>query len=177
MSRRYGRNQKRRAREEITALRQRCQVTEHFADRWEQSAKVERGESARATGMLRQVIDMIERVCPNSIILPPKQIKGIHEHEELTLQQRSVKMRPFLAPGTTADTVTYHTISTHALRLFLESNYETLQKVVHLTYNAGGHSAYMLSEQAFCEMTDLEIIQQIGPVLVDQLRKERGFHL
>ena len=170
MSRRYGRNQKRRAREEITALRQRCQVTEH-------SAKVERGESARATGMLRQVIDMIERVCPNSIILPPKQIKGIHEHEELTLQQRSVKMRPFLAPGTTADTVTYHTISTHALRLFLESNYETLQKVVHLTYNAGGHSAYMLSEQAFCEMTDLEIIQQIGPVLVAQLRKERGFHL
>lgn len=169
MSRRYGRNQKRKAREEIARLKIAHEMNggllEHVG------AKL---EGARMT--ISEMVSIIESVCGNSIALPAKKVKGVGPMALYRIGQPEKNFHVVPGANCIPSSGSFRTIDLYALRLFLEANRETFQAAVHLEYSAGPHSAYMISEKALRtiprETLLRRVVPEIGRALVEHMREK-----
>lgn len=169
MSRRYGRNQKRKAREEIARLKLAYWMNEgllkHIGTKLEE-----------ARGTISEMVSVIESVCENSIALPPKKVMGSVPMDNYRIWQPEMNFSAVPGPDCIPSSGSFRTIDLYALRLFLTDNRETLQAAVHLEYSAGPHSAYMISGKALRtiprETLLRRLVPEIGRALVEHMREK-----
>lgn len=170
MSRRYGRNQKRRHREEIARLNQAYAMADGLSKRLATDLR-------DAKGTIAEMLTIIEAVSRFSVALPPKAVKGSgrcdrYQVEHLPEIDFSVVIGDDCAPSA----VSFRRIDLYALRVFLGSRRDAFQTAVHLEYSAGPHSAYMISEDALQslprEMLMHRLVPDIGRALIEHMRKK-----
>jgi len=144
MSRRYGRNQKRRHRAEIMRLteanKMNLELGSHLTDKLKKSQET-----------IFEMIKTVEAVCYNSVTIPPKTVTGVDRRDfyrvgcfdppDLAVNDYSVPVEKQM-----------RTVNMWALREYLEHNAEQFQTAVHLDYTAGKHSCYIISESALQQM-------------------------
>jgi hypothetical protein len=168
MSRRYGRNQKRKHLEEIVKWKQAQQLSAELMNYYSAELK-----DARVNMLEMRAI--IESVCHNSIALPPKKLMGVGPRDRCRAEAFPPLDLGVVVGDDRPDSIAFRRIDLWALRVFLKENRETFQAAVHLEYSAGPHSAYMISERGLRAMPRetllRKLVPQIGNDLVDHLRK------
>ncbi len=172
MSRRYGRNQKRRHRKERADLGrvivEQGNCIKDFAN-----------DLRDAKEKIAEMINAIESICFNSIALPAKKILGSTPMDSLRLTVKEVSdFRAFIGldPDRVCSATTIiRTIDVYALRTFIKNNYEQFAAAVHLEYSAGRYSAYMISKDALRTMPREKLVRQLVPdvvrLLIEHLRE------
>lgn len=169
MSRRYGRNQKRRHREEIARLNQAYTLTDGLLKRISTDLR-------DAKGTIAEMLTIIDAVCSHSVALPPKKVTGSKPMNYYRVGVREIEFSDVIGSDCCPSAVSFRTIDLYALRVFLESRHEQFQAAVHLDYSAGPHSAYMISEEALRslprEMLLHRLAPDIGRCLIEHLRKK-----
>lgn len=167
MSRRYGRNQKRRHREEIARLNQVNTMADGLLKRI--SADL---QDAKDT--ISEMLEIIESVSTHSVAIPPKKKTGTRAMDHYWVEVRDINFNHVIGGNYAPSAVSFRTIDLYALRVFLESRREQFQAAVHLEYSAGQHSAYMISEEALRslprEMLLRRLAPDIGRCLIEHLR-------
>lgn len=170
MSKRYGRNQKRKHRETIKNL--------------EEALYMERGLCKYANDRrkaveekMMEVIDIVESMCANSVALDPKTMLGSMNTDRIRLPV--VGPIPYLTPSTAIRVVTdsFDTIDLYTLRTVVEERRDVLSTCVHLMYSSpnGGESYYMISEKALMAMPEDVLSKKIVPYIARELiRHLRG---
>ncbi len=122
---------------------------------------------------VEEIHRVIEAVCTYSVALPPKDVSGA---------QLPVWRVPAHPPRSTAmfdaafapAHTQYGTVDTVALRLYLEDNWVSLTKAVHLRLGEGkGHSAMMISLEAFDALPNDWLIREVATQLIMALREQR----
>lgn len=169
MSRRYGRNQKRRNREEIKRLNQAYAMADGLSKRIAADLR-------DAEYTISEMVKTIGSVCTHSVALPPKKVAGTRERNYYRVSARNIDFPSVVCGDCPPANVSFRTIDLYALRVFLESRREQFQAAVHLEYSAGPHSAYMISEEGLRslprEVLVRRLVPDIGRKLVDHLMGE-----
>lgn len=169
MSRRYGRNQKRRHREEIARL-----SLAHGMD--DMLIKLMGKDLREAQDKLAEMLMIIESVCFNSVAIPAKTVKGDYPTDKYTLPLREKIDFSSAIGAVSSSYATFKTVNLYALRDFLEARKESFQLSVHLEYAAGKHSAYMISEEALYSMPRESLLHKLlpdmGRKLIEHLRQK-----
>jgi hypothetical protein len=160
MSKRFGRNQKRKMREQLQGLQKKDASNAH-------NLAYYRKQVASLESELRRVIETVESICTYSAAIPAKvrTDRPYGDRWEVPLVER-------LSNFSVADHASdpwgiLRTIDCYALKIYLEEHLGTFSTAVHLKFN-GKHSAYVLSEQALRSMPESRIVEE----LVRHLRKQ-----
>lgn len=164
VSRRYGRNQKRRHREEIAQLRAAHGMNEALLR--DQGRRL---REARET--IREMVRIIEAVCPYSVALPPKDM-ALHYGRHCRLEVRPPLSEMVFGPGDAVGfaPVEGRMVDLHALEMYLEERRDQFQMAVHLRYEGdGGRWGYMLSESALRSMPEEVILRGLLPEVGRQM--------
>lgn len=170
MSRRYGRNQKRRHREEIARLNQAYTMADGLSKRLATDLR-------DAKGTIAEMLTIIDSVCRHSVALRPKQLRGQGPRDRCQVEDLPpIDFSAVIGGDYAPSAVSFRRIDLYALRVFLESRRDQFSAAVHLDYSAGPHSAYMISEEGLrsmpCEMLMHRLVPDIGRCLIDHLRKK-----
>lgn len=160
MSKRYGRNQKKKHLMRISELEAAYKMQGGLL------AEVSRKKSA-AEQTIADMIETIERAAFNSIAIPVKTVFGGDERDSLRCE--ICEPPPPVSQQNAPIMATYNTVELYALRAFVEENRDGLSKSVHLKYSAGKHSAYMMSEKALADMPEGRLIEWILPEIAKEL--------
>jgi hypothetical protein len=168
MSRRYGRNQKRKHRAEISRL----------------TSELAHSEALRSP-LYRRYIDLqenladimrvIKSVTEHSVALPPENIPF---NGRLPRERRMAKRVPFdslmlLGPKDAIRSADY--VDVYALEYYLRENREKFQASIHFNFCNGGEAAYMISMEGFMHVPEEVIMQRFGPEIArDLIRYLRG---
>lgn len=166
MSRRYGRNQKRRHREEIARLNQAYAMADGLSKQLATDLR-------DAKGTIAEMMTIIDSVCSHSVALPPKQLRGQGPRDRYL---PPIDFSEVIGGDYAPSAVSFRRIDLYALRVFLESRRDQFSAAVHLEYSAGPHSAYMISEDGLRsmprEMLMHRLVPDIGRALIEHLRKK-----
>lgn len=169
MSRRYGRNQKRRHREEIARLNQVNAMADGLLKRISADLR-------DAKGTISEMLEIIESVSRHSVAIPPKKEVGTRAMDHCRVGVQDISFAHVIGGDYAPSAVSFRTIDLYALRVFLESRREQFQAAVHLEYSAGPHSVYMISEEALRllprEMLAHRLAPDIGRCLIEHLQKK-----
>lgn len=166
MSKRFGRNQKRRMRADLALAQTKITILTDNVQAHQRNASVQQDR-------VRSIIREIERICEYSSALPPK----VHEARKKDTYRVGIrpKPKPNLAALTMQDCITsvpddfMQTVDCHLLEIYLEQNIEAMQLAVHLNCTTGKHSAYMISEAALKSISEEELVKNLMPDVVRQL--------
>lgn len=166
MGRRYGRNQKRRHREEIARLK----VFEKENEGLVNNHRLMREQ-------LRDVFKTIESVCEYSVALPPKELRGDRYTNTVRLDIKpNIDLRSVRLNEMIYETVALTMVDTYALEVYLEEHKSEMTQVVHLLHKTPNHTAYMLSEEALLQIPEpflvARVIPQIARELVRLMKKD-----
>jgi hypothetical protein len=135
MSKRYGRNQKRRHRELIADLRSKVESLTRDCNQYESDLKLERSR-------LRSLIDDVERVTGTggSCLVPPNwtAVRDDISSIEMVCQDHS------LLPN-------YETVRLRLMRLDVEKDGLRMRRMLHLASWRGHEFLYWISEECFKE--------------------------
>lgn len=157
MSKRYGRNQKRKAREEVSRL-QHVYLREQGLLRWYGE------ELQKARDDLDRLVTAIEKVSKHSALLPPKTVEGTGPVHQCRLLRRSPLGSPPRGP-----------VDLYALEMSIQENELDMQTAVHLNYTRGPRAVYMISEQALLMLSEEDLVRHFAPEVVRALlRHIRG---
>lgn len=174
MSKRFGRNQKRRMRDELAGLREAYQRESALVS-W-QGAKLRQTEDT-----VRGMIEAIESVCRHSSILPPKIFHGgpvVPPRFRVRSRHPFPALDYFAGNSEIRSPLSGASVDLYALRLFVEKHYQDFTLSVHLQYEGKDGAAYMISERALKSMPEEELIKRFAPriakELVWYLRKSNG---
>ena len=145
MSKRYGRNQKRRHLKEIEELKTINKIrVDTIRDLRERVDILNENNKETAS--------IIESVCKYSVALPPKNIAGQSSRKSLRL----IRQTPFRAFDNNFSFCQQdNIIDVYALELFIRENWESFTAAVHIRYHGPGNNSefgYMVSEQALNTM-------------------------
>jgi hypothetical protein len=163
MSRRYGRTQKRKHREQISKLENSLKTTTLF-----QVGMVEKLKQAYRT--IEDMVETIESVSQNSICLPPKTMNGYESRNHIIIPIRKKEDFKAIFHGNTInDNINFKTVNVFALRLFLQEQKDQFEIAVHLEYAAGENSAYMISENALQSMPENYLVERFSKDIATQL--------
>lgn len=168
MSRRYGRNQKRRDRKEIARWKQAYEMSDgllkHISD-----------ELRDAKSTIAEMLTIIKAVSRFSVALPPKKVDGERRCDKYQIEVLpALDFNTVIGGACAPSAVSFRRIDLYALRAFLEERRDAFQTAVHLEYSAGPHSAYMISEMALRslprEVLMRRLVPEIGLALIEHLR-------
>jgi len=165
MSKRYGRNQKRRHREEISRLK-----IENKTER----ARLEDSERTRAylKAQARSIVEIIEKICTGSACLPPREFIHRQGGKQMTRRMPIDRERECfpVRGGMVPNVFSSGFVDVHALDIYLQEHREEMKAAIHLQYGDGeGHSAYMLSVSALMARPAYEIEKEIAPMIAAEL--------
>ncbi len=160
MSKRFGRNQKKRLKEKLDKL-----INRNKALAYDYNKIKSRCNDIHIT---------IERVLNNSILLPPKEIPG-----DTTLPKFALPIYESLNSNSlTTETLEYKIIDLHKLDILIRENRETLQKSVHLMISDRSELCYYLSSNAIKNVSEEYLFNYFLPKvtkeLVKVLQEKRG---
>lgn len=161
MSKRYGRAQKRKAKERI------AQLTEAHTNVNILLKKAVLSElTLRKT--LQDVLNTVESVCQHSIALPPKCRSGapIDGHYRVAVMDSEPNYN--LTYTNEAD-LSFKTVDVFELRTFLQAHREELYVAIHLELSDGAQSAYMISETGLRDIPEERLINQVIPSIASDL--------
>lgn len=163
MSRRYGRNQKRRHREEIARLNQAYAMSTGLSRRNAENLK-------EANETMAKMIRTIEKVCCHSIAIPPKEVKGNELRDHFRIDVRRVcNLGPTSDLRRMSTAETFRVIDLYALQVYLMKHQDKFSTAVHLKYSGGGHTAYMISEYALRSMSHDDLMRHFVPEIADAM--------
>ena len=166
MSRKFPKSKQREARAKVAALSTKLDAARA---EWLRTDAAYRELSAR----LAEVLSAVEEICEHSMALPPKRVAGIdgRKSHRIWLDMQANKR---FVPGVIPSPGAYRMVDVHALEVYLNDHVEDMQAAVHLTYETGLHSVYMVSERSLRDMSERRLMQQIVPevarVLIKYLR-------
>jgi hypothetical protein len=168
MSKRYGRNQKRRHLAEVERLNQAYSMTDGLL-------KKIYSDLSDAKSTIAEMLEIIESVCKNSIAIPPKKQDGTWMIDRYRLERaRDIDFTAVIGDDPYPSNLSFRTINLYALRVFLRENREQFSAAVHLEYSAGPHSAYMISFDGLRSMPREVLVRRFSPdiarSLIDCLR-------
>ena len=162
MSKRFGRNQKRKLKEKVENLEYSMKLDSVLL------ADV-RYKRDVAVMQVERMVDIIEEVCQNSIALPPKESK---ENSKLYPRYRLPIYEPMeLTAGTLfdRDTLSYKTVDLYKLETFLRDHADSFGVSAHLRFYNGAESAYYISEEGLRCMPDSALVEHLIPEIARQL--------
>lgn len=140
MSKRYGRNQKRRHREEIANLRREREYLQSTAS----SCAIELTE---ARGTINGMVEIIESVCENSVALRPKQVAVDGVGSGINW--------PVSLYGDVVPHSGLETVRLVALRLYIDEHRHVFRRAIHLDCaERNGRAVYVVSEDALRSMPE-----------------------
>jgi len=173
MSKRYGRNQKRRHRELLAKTEKRLQEMTVAYDRDRHLTEYLQQQINRAERTIREMVETIESVCPNSTAIPPKTFTGSGERPSFTVAclDSPLLMSMGVNPNRPIVPEQLRYVNTYALETYVQKHKETLDTAIHLRYQAGGHSAYMISERGFRDIPIGKLVELVARELVNHLRR------
>lgn len=157
MSRRYGRQQKRKAREEIAKL---TRQVDYWHDAYQLNVPMLESELHKSRSILADITDVLG---PAFVGLPPQQVG----------RQVQTRFRLFTDCGPE---------QMHLVEIAMRTaNNEHPQKQIHCYVRlANGESAYAISESALLKLTEDELVKRIAPDiarhLVCEVRKNSLFN-
>ena len=168
MSKRHGRNQKRKHKAITKLLGDALRMTEGLL---EHTSK----KCAAAEATVTEMVRIIESVAKYSIALPaqkgPSSSSARERFQVATIQRIDVAR---IAQDYNPTAPMHQRVDLYALRLFLEENSEAFQAAVHLEYSAGGHAVYAISEIALQSVPEEYLVRRLAPeiarLLVEYLR-------
>lgn len=158
MSKRYGRNQKRRHVEEIKDIKRKLEINDNINRSIINTLQEKLNRARRNT---EEMVSMIENICEYSSVLPPKTMDGNLAYDTFRLPtkpQRHILQR----------TWSKSIVNLHALNIYINEHYETFSKCVHMTYN-GNHSAYLISREAILTTPLYKLVEQYAPQIANEL--------
>lgn len=157
MSKRYGRNQKRKHRAAVAALSQRNE------------------ELSKAAGLLRHEVEYykcaidritsaVESICYYSAALPPKSSPG-------DTRMNTIRLAVPQDPGFFKDAMAplAPTVDLRKLECFMREHKGKLRAAVHLRLHDVGESAYMISKEAFYSVNTDALAKYFGNGVTEQL--------
>lgn len=163
MSKRYGRTQKRKNREQIKKLQNDLEWFKKSRSEWIKLCNKKQAQ-------LEQITDIIEKVSKMSICLPPKVIAGNPEIDSIRIP---LWAQSFELPTTSepVGNTSFQTLDVHALRVFVEENRQALQLMVHLRYGYEKESVYCLSKESLSFLSPALIAEEISKDIAIELIK------
>ena len=165
MSKRFGRNQKRKLREKVENLNEARQLDKALLYDIQ-------GRHGKAVRQVERMLDIIEGIFQNSTALPPKTEKGNIDYQRYILPiYEPMKSFGSSIAGTVfdQDTLSYKIVDLYKLETFLEENVDTFSMSAHLRFYNGGESVYYISEAGLRSMPDKILIDQLIPEITKQL--------
>ena len=173
MPTRYGRNQKRRHRELLKEAEKRLQEMTVAYDRNRQLTGYMRQQLDDAERTIREMVETIESVCPNSIAIPPKTFTGSGERPSFTVACLDSPLLTSMGidPSRPIVPEQLRYVDTYALETYVREHKETLDTTIHLRYQASGHSVYMISERGFRNIPIRKLVEHVAQELVNHLRR------
>ena len=168
MSRRYGRNQKRRAREEAEALRQRVEYMSNRSNLYR--ARNDRSELKihELECQVEEMIDAVADICQHSTVLPVKTIAlnrpPVSPMRVGIIQRMGYNDNRMFAQESIIDVNRFHG--------FVREHSREIGLSVHVKYEYKGEAAYMISEKAFATMNDRALAREVIPEIIRELRRK-----
>lgn len=170
MARRYGRNQKRKARKEIARL---SAEAARMGEAYQMQAGLasHMGQKlAEREETIREMIACIEAVSQYSVALPPEEARGVAPGGAWTRVNVLEEMPELSAIAEIRDEfIRFRSVDLFRLETFLGSCRASMSAAVHLKYTGGGEVAYFLSETAMRSMPREQIVKRIVPMIAREL--------
>src|SRR5665811_951240 len=135
MSKRFGRNQKRKMKEEIVKSKLSCALAKNQVSYLQQNMK--------------DIVNTVESFCYNSAAIAPKNVYSATS--DMSFEFRlPVNKKPSLYESISNHTATNYqdilsTVSTYRLRSFIESHKDSFSTKVHIKFGNERHVAYAIS--------------------------------
>lgn len=171
MSRRFGRNQRRRLREELAKA---TTDKERYQAAWQRESGLlqhMREKNERALDTLQEIYEMVSRF---SVMAPP-------EHVEVQNPKLGMAYLPDITPDfLTSDQDTFRVITLHAVQAAVRE--DRLRHALHATLSYNGEGvAYAISEEAILNAPESvirrrierEIVPRLTAELINQIRRRR----
>jgi hypothetical protein len=165
MSKRFGRNQKRKLTAELkeshAALVNQINTSQSI-----------RKEQRHLEYELKQVIDLVERFSRNSAAIPPKSIEGNdRDSYRLPIFESSLfaNVSSFM-PSTSMRAS--RTIDLHKLEMHIEDNLENFQNCVHIKFGNFSRSPYAMSFDAFVKAPSHYVVHNIANSMVSDMQNK-----
>ena len=168
MSKRFGRNQKRRMKEEIADLKTTNVIKGHLISHLEKQVR-------EANDTVAEMVECIEGIAPHSVAIPPKRVAGAYAADSREIP--FCTHRPYLHEEPALRTIDYRSVSIHALRLFLEDHRDQFNTALHLEYHHAGKVGYMISTRALDAVPVEVLARRVAREMVGLLKthlNERG---
>lgn len=173
---RYGRNRRRKHREEIARLN--VEVSRRAREERLLRSQVEQLTAVlhEQKEILREVVDAVNAVAPHSAVLPPREI-GVSNRREQPMRIKLVSSKTWRRNDLTLPCLgeaELLTVDLWEVRATLEQRAESLDRLVHVLLPDNGHLVYRVSGQAwqqarrgFLPMVAKEVHRAIIAVVVE----------
>jgi len=165
MSRRYGRNQKRRHREQIDALiKEVCNTSRMAASHYK--------EAAEAENKYKDLAARVNSMCNFSACVDPREVDFNHRHDDVIRVPTYVPMTWDVASEKTAIAKDIYSsyVNVHKLRVVMKDHQESFAKAIHMYMGRDGHSAYYLSMRALIHAPQEAIRRIAEDIAVELIR-------
>lgn len=129
MSRRYGRNQKRKHREEIARLRREMEA--EVKENRRAILKYAEALAAQRREM-EGLVEEIRAVCKDSALLPAREVALPGEGPWRMALQEPIRIRSRLFNDSLVEPMMISTVDIYEVRAFLEEHLDTFRKIVHV---------------------------------------------
>lgn len=168
MSKRFGRNQKRKLKESL--------VEAQFAADTSNKATLSAQKQVRDLQRnIKDIVDTVEAFCRNSAAIEPKQVHtGTNMHDEFTLPlNREMSLYEAISDyNATNFNDVISTVNTYALRAFIKNHEDTFSTRVHIKFGYDNRVSYAISKDALLAMpTDL-LVNRVLPDITHEMLTE-----
>ena len=164
MSKRFGRNQKRRMREEIAAL---TANNEYKDSRLEHAYQEQRKLKASITEMVRA----IKQISPNSVCLTPQPCRSSEQPPVFFLPVNDPTLHCLAPSNDEAPAITFSRAELHKISCHVTENWDAFKLFVHLYVGDVKQFAYYVSLDAVWKTDTCD--KEIAGVILDAIRKHR----
>jgi len=164
MSKRYGRQQKRKARDEVDALTEALAMNQglirHMGDKLRE-----------ADAVVQHMVNAVESVCRNSIALTPQTHVAREERDRFKMMIRDeLNMTLYDAPATPT-MATFRTVDCYKFETIVNKYREEMQLAIHINYRNERKVSYMISEQGLQDIPMDYLVRQVSNDLVRLLKE------
>lgn len=175
MSRRFGRNQKRKLLSKLADKESELDrmVVSNELDIALRKDMFEKYRNLKTD--FEGIVRAIERIANNSSVLPPKDVSDGCTPPNSNLYRMGVlecDAEPFeLSPtGPPMMGESWRVVDLWKLHSFIEKNKEKLQTCLHIKYTGNGkESAYMISESALNTMDEYELVRELSKHVIPEM--------
>jgi len=165
MSKRYGRNQKRKHLKQIAELERRFVNCEYNLNKYNQIADI-------AKDQLAEIIAVIEKFSLYSSLLPPKRIDVQTNLPYITIDLERSSDLEFNFDGTSPENITVESIDLLSLEAFVETNYDYLKNLVHVSVRVDEKTIhYATSKEALMNQRPEYIARELASDITLKLAK------